>query len=120
MVTPFNRSIHAYVHQGRIGVLVELGSETHIVTTNPQFLEVAQGIAMHIASQAPIDTEALLAQRYAKDSGVTVAQVVSEASKGLGESISITRFIRWDQELGERPQLPTPPRSPAAVMPFRR
>ena len=120
MAAPLNRSIHAYVHQGRIGVLVEFGSETHVITTDARFLELTQGLAMHIASQDPADLEALLAQRYVKDQAVTVSDLVSEASKGFAETITITRFVRWDHELGERPHSPAPPRGPAVVMPFKR
>ncbi len=45
--------VHAYVHQGRIGVLVELSCETDFVARNAQFRELAEDVAIHIASAYP-------------------------------------------------------------------
>ena len=117
---PHNRSIHAYVHKGRIGVLVELGSDTQMVTSEPEFLALAQDIAMHVAAQSPPDVEALLNQRFVKDQTLSVSALLAEASTRLREKITITRFVRWDQE-PEPPQArPTPPKSPAMIMSLRR
>jgi elongation factor Ts len=44
----------AYVHHnGKIGVLVELNSETDFVARNEEFRELARKIAMHVASANP-------------------------------------------------------------------
>jgi elongation factor Ts len=45
--------IEAYVHGGRIGVLVEVNCETDFVTRTDDFKALAHDIAMHIAASAP-------------------------------------------------------------------
>lgn len=46
--------INAYIHgAGKVGVLVELRSETDFVSGNPDFKTLAYEIAMHIAAQNP-------------------------------------------------------------------
>ncbi|MBV8245655.1 MAG: translation elongation factor Ts [Candidatus Eremiobacteraeota bacterium] len=52
--------VTAYIHAGgKIGVLVEVNSETDFVARNPKFGELARDIAMHIAAMSPtyIDRE---------------------------------------------------------------
>jgi len=45
--------VDAYVHSGRIGVLVEVNCETDFVTRTDGFKELVHDIAMHIAASAP-------------------------------------------------------------------
>ncbi len=46
--------INSYIHgAGKVGVLVELRSETDFVSGNPEFKTLAYEIAMHIAAQSP-------------------------------------------------------------------
>lgn len=45
--------IGSYLHDGRIGVLVELNCETDFVARNENFTELVKDIAMHIAAAAP-------------------------------------------------------------------
>lgn len=47
--------VEAYVHSnGRLGVLVELSSETDFVARNPLFKELAHNVALHIAAMKPM------------------------------------------------------------------
>ncbi len=46
--------ISSYVHGGRIGVLVEVNSETDFVAKNADFQEFAKDMAMQIAASAPL------------------------------------------------------------------
>jgi elongation factor Ts len=48
-----NGSIFAYVHSGRIGVLVELRCETDFVARSAAFQELGNDLAMHIAAFQP-------------------------------------------------------------------
>jgi elongation factor Ts len=53
-------AIGSYVHMGgKIGVLVEVNSETDFVARNPKFAELSRDIAMHVAAMSPqyIDKE---------------------------------------------------------------
>ncbi len=45
--------IGSYVHDGRIGVLVEVNCETDFVARNEKFTELVKDISMHIAASAP-------------------------------------------------------------------
>ena len=45
--------IHSYIHDGRIGVMVELSCETDFVARNEKFRELANDIAIHIACSYP-------------------------------------------------------------------
>ena len=47
--------VYSYIHgEGRIGVLVEINSETDFVARNDEFKTFAQDIAMHIAAANPL------------------------------------------------------------------
>ena len=43
----------SYVHNGRIGVLVEVNSETDFVARNADFQQLVKDISMHIAAENP-------------------------------------------------------------------
>ena len=46
--------VSSYIHAGgKIGVLVEVNSETDFVARNPKFAELAKDIALHIAGMDP-------------------------------------------------------------------
>ncbi|MDQ2865163.1 MAG: elongation factor Ts [Candidatus Eremiobacteraeota bacterium] len=46
--------VTSYIHAGgKIGVLVEVNSETDFVARNPKFSELGRDIAMHIAAMSP-------------------------------------------------------------------
>jgi elongation factor Ts len=46
--------VSSYIHAGgKIGVLVEVNSETDFVARNPKFAELARDIAMHVAAMSP-------------------------------------------------------------------
>ncbi len=45
--------IEGYVHDGRIGVLVEINCETDFVARTEDFKQFAKDIAMHVAATAP-------------------------------------------------------------------
>jgi len=46
--------VEAYIHGGRIGVLVEVNSETDFVAKNEEFQTFVKDIAMHIAAENPL------------------------------------------------------------------
>jgi elongation factor Ts len=47
-------TVASYIHAGgKIGVLVEVNSETDFVARNPKFAELSRDIAMHIAAMSP-------------------------------------------------------------------
>jgi elongation factor Ts len=86
--------IGSYVHDGRIGVLVEVNCETDFVAKTDEFKELVKDMTLHIAASDPKDLEALLEQPYVKDPAKTVGDVVKEANAKLGENIVVRRFSR--------------------------
>ncbi len=46
--------IGSYLHDNRIGVLVEVNCETDFVAKNDNFVDLVRDIAMHIAAAAPL------------------------------------------------------------------
>ena len=118
--------VEAYVHGGgKIGVLVELSSETDFVARNPEFRELAKAIAMQVAAMSPqhvtvdelsaeqlqalvkehgdeqkaFETAVLLRQPYIKDPSKTVGDLVTEFAAKVGENVRVRRIVRF--QLGE-------------------
>lgn len=112
------RVIESYVHNGRIGVLVELGLQTLFTAATPEFKQLAKDLVLQVAAAKPASTDVLLDQVFVKDSSLTVRQVLANASHQLGEHIVVTRIVRWDtdESLGDT----QPPHQPAAVVRLRK
>lgn len=86
--------IGSYVHDGRIGVLVEVNCETDFVAKTDEFKELVKDLCLHIAASDPGDVKELLGQEFVKDPSKTVDDVVKEANAQLGENIVVRRFSR--------------------------
>ncbi|MGV8082658.1 MAG: translation elongation factor Ts [Coriobacteriia bacterium] len=91
-------TIAAYVSEdGKVGVLVEVNSETDFVGRNEEFTSFAAEVAEHIAKEAPADITELLSQTIASR-GITVEQLFGEKVSKLGENMGIARFVREEIE----------------------
>lgn len=88
--------LEAYIHGGRIGVLLEVRCETDFVAKNESFKTLAHAIALQIASMNPQTVEELLTQPFIKDPLKTVSDYVVQAIATLGENIKIERFCRYE------------------------
>jgi elongation factor Ts len=86
--------VRAYVHNDRIGVLLEIRAETDFVVRSEPFQNLARDLAMQIAAAAPADVEELLGQPYIKDESRTVKDLVTEVVAKVGENVSIGQFYR--------------------------
>lgn len=51
--TALDGAIETYVHNGKVGVMVELNCETDFVARTPQFKEAAHAVALQIAAMNP-------------------------------------------------------------------
>lgn len=88
--------IEAYVHNNKkIGVLLELKSESDFVANNEEFKLLAKDIAMHIAASCPADINELMIQPYIKNPAVTVKELLNQAVQKFGEKIELIRFVRY-------------------------
>lgn len=108
-------TIHAYVHQGRIGVLVEVGTDTDFAARTEAFNTFCRDLAMHIAAANPTDIDALLTQPFVKDSTQRIDDCLAAIARQLDERVTITRFVRWDQKL-VYDESPEPPKRPAVIL----
>ena len=94
--------ISSYVHNGRIGVLVEVNCETSFGAKSDQLLDFGKNIAIQVAAsdeevtEADNQLEALLSQEYVKAPEQTVADYQKQVSSQIGEKIVIRRFVRYD------------------------
>lgn len=114
--------VEAYVHMGnKIGVLLEVNSESDFVARNPDFTQFTKDVAMQIAAVNPtyvskeevpadkleqehnkelfIKEHCLLDQPFIKDSSVTIRDLLGTLVGKMGENIVIRRFIRY--KIGE-------------------
>lgn len=86
--------IGSYVHDGRIGVLVEVNCETDFVAKTDEFKDLVKDLTLHIAASEPADVDELLGQEFVKDPSKTVGDIVKDANAKLGENIVVRRFSR--------------------------
>lgn len=86
--------IEGYVHNGRIGVTVELLCETDFVARTDDFKKLAKELAMQISAMNPENVEELLKQEYIRDASQTIEQIIKGVIGTLGENITIKRFTR--------------------------
>lgn len=88
--------IECYCHGGKIGVILELNSETDFVARNEEFKKLAHEIVMQIASMNPKDVEELMGQTYIRDESLTIKYLVEQVVAKTGENIQIKRFARFE------------------------
>lgn len=87
-------TVEAYVHGGRIGVLVELNCETDFVARTDEFKTLAHEIALQVSSMNPKNTEELLKQEYIRDGSKTIQDLITAAIAKLGENVTLGKFSR--------------------------
>ncbi|PIR69511.1 MAG: translation elongation factor Ts [Candidatus Niyogibacteria bacterium CG10_big_fil_rev_8_21_14_0_10_46_36] len=88
--------IDAYIHSNKkVGVLLEVRSETDFVARSPEFEALAHDIAMHIAASTPESVDDLLSQPFIKDMSMTIGDKIKEAIQKFGENIEVAQFERF-------------------------
>lgn len=93
--------VTSYVHAGgKIGVLVEVNSETDFVARSPQFTELARDIAMHIAAMAPqyLDRESVPGEVVDRLRAEFAAGVPSGKPPDVAEKIVAGKLNKWFEE----------------------
>ena len=89
-------AIEAYVHNNKkVGVILEIKSESDFVSGNEEFRILAKDIAMHIAASAPSDLNELMEQPYIKNPAVTVKELLNQDVQKFGEKIEVSRFVKY-------------------------
>lgn len=82
-----------YDEAAKVGVLVEVNSETDFVAKNEKFKALVLGVAKTIVAENPADVEALTAMKF-DGTEHTVAETFQEAVLSIGENMKIRRFVR--------------------------
>jgi elongation factor Ts len=77
----------------KVGVLVEVNSETDFVGLNEEFTSFAAQVAEHVATAAPDNVEHLMTQEIV-GRGITVEGLLGEKVTKLGENMGVARFVR--------------------------
>ena len=89
--------IEAYVHNNKkVGVILEIKSESDFVSGNEEFRTLAKDIAMHIAASGPADINELISQPYIKNPTITVKELLNQAVQKFGEKIEVSRFAKYN------------------------
>ena len=84
--------VKSYI-DGKVGVLVEVNSETDFVAKNEEFLAFVDAIAKTIAANNPADVEALKELPLVGGEG-TVGEALTAKIAKIGENMNIRRFER--------------------------
>ena len=88
--------IFSYIHHNRkVAAIVELKSETDFVSSNSEFIQLGQELAMQVVSLNPKNVEQLLKQEYIRDPSRKVEDLIKEAVLKFGENIKVTRILYW-------------------------
>ncbi len=77
----------------KVGVVVEVNSETDFAAKSDNFVNFVKEIADVIINESPADVDALLA---ANVNGQTVADLLRDKVMVIGENLSIRRFVRYE------------------------
>ncbi len=86
--------VEAYVHQDKVGVLVEVRCETDFVARTDEFKNLAHEIALQVCSMDPKNVAGLLTEPYIRDPKLTIMELVKQTIAKVGENITVTRFTR--------------------------
>lgn len=99
-------AIGTYVHDGSIGAMVLLSSETDFVAKNPEFGALARTLAMQVAATDPRYTSMAQVPEEAKEAALAVfAKEVADKPKDMQEKIvegKLGSYFR-DQVLLDQP-----------------
>lgn len=93
--------VTSYIHSGgKIGVLVEVNSETDFVARNPKFAELGRDIAMHIAAMSPqyLDRASVPEDVVAKVRDEFKAAVPAGKPPEVAEKIVEGKLNKWYEE----------------------
>lgn len=93
--------VSSYVHAGgKIGVLVEVNSETDFVARNPKFSELTRDVAMHIAAMSPqyLDRESVPSEVLDRLRAEFKAAVPAGKSAEVAEKIVEGKLNKWFEE----------------------
>lgn len=78
----------------KVGVVVEVNSETDFAAKSDKFQEFIKGLADVVINHNPADVAALMEMPF--EEGRTVTQALQDRVLVIGENLSIRRFVRYE------------------------
>ena len=88
--------LESYIHNSRVGVLMEIRCETDFAAHSEPVRALARELAMQIAAMDPENVPALLSESYIRDEKMTVEQLIKNTVAKVGENIQVARFCRYE------------------------
>ena len=85
---------------GKKAVAVEVNAETDFVAKNEKFQNYVSDVAEQALNTSAADIDAFLAEKWAKDPSLTVAEALSSQISIIGENMKIRRFAQLAEENG--------------------
>ena len=79
----------------KVGVIVEVNSETDFVAKNPEFRAYVMQVAEMIAGSKAANVDELMNETWKFDTTMTVAEALSSKIAVIGEKLTIRRFERY-------------------------
>ncbi|MBQ7094924.1 MAG: elongation factor Ts [Clostridia bacterium] len=86
--------VDTYINE-KVGVIIEVNSETDFVAKNAEFQALVKGAAKAAADHNPADVDALKACKF-EDTEFTVEDILREKILKIGENMNIRRFERLE------------------------
>lgn len=86
--------VESYVHNGKVGVLVEVRCETDFVARTDDFKVLAHEVCLQVAAMSPKNVAELLSGEYIRDPKITIADLLKQSIAKLGENITVAKFTR--------------------------
>ena len=77
----------------KVGVIVEVNSETDFAAKSDKFMEFVETVAKLIVEHNPADVDALMALPVG---GLTLADDLRDKVMVIGENLSVRRFVRYE------------------------
>lgn len=84
----------------KTGVVVEVNAETDFVAKNEKFQNYVADVAAQALASGAADMDAFMAEKWAKDETLTVAETLSSQISIIGENMKIRRFEKLTEENG--------------------
>ena len=88
--------VYSYVHNERVGVLLDLRAETDFVVRSEPFKQLSHEIAMQIAAMGGETIEEILDQPYIKDPSKKISDLINDVIARVGEKVVINKFFRME------------------------
>ena len=85
---------------GKTAVVVEVNAETDFVAKNEKFQSYVADVAAQALASDAADMDAFMAEKWAKDESLTVAEALSSQISIIGENMKIRRFEKLTEANG--------------------